>query len=116
MSVFHIMIASIVALTVVVVTYHLTGWKKIVDCYLMWFTKSYWKPYNIIEALSWFTKAIIIVPGLIFGIEIWWLYVFTLMTSVTLIWASNQKLLPTLVGFNSLWVWLSCMVLARSIL
>jgi hypothetical protein len=29
---------------------------------------------------------------------------------LTLIWASEKKLLPTLVGFNTIWVWISCMV------
>ena len=81
----------------------------------MWFTKSYWTNYNVIEALSWLTKAVIIVPGLIFGMQVWWLYLFALATSMTLIWASNKKLLPTLVGFNSLWIWISCMVLVQHI-
>ena len=79
----------------------------------MWFTKQYWTNYNIIEALSWFTKTIIIIPGLVFGIQIWWFYFFTLITSLTLIWASNKKLLPTLVGFNTIWVWLSCTVILK---
>lgn len=112
----HIAIATVSALLIVMLVYSVIGWRRIADCYAMWFDKSYWSDYNIIEALSWVTKAIIIVPGLIFGIEIWWLYFFTLFTSITLIWASNRKLLPTLVGFNTLWIWLSCMVLARSIL
>lgn len=95
--------------------YILTGWQKILDCYKMWLTKEYWKPYNIVEVLSWAAKAIIIVPGLIFDIQIWWLYFFTLITSLSLIWASNEKLLPTLVGFNTIWAWLSCMVLAQTL-
>jgi hypothetical protein len=82
----------------------------------MWLDKKYWTDYNVVEALSWFTKALIIVPGLIFGIQIWWLFFFTLATSLTLIWASNKKLLPTLVAFNTLWVWISCMVLIQNIL
>ena len=82
----------------------------------MWLDKKYWTDYNVVEALSWFTKALIIVPGLIFGIQIWWLFFFTLITSLTLIWASNKKLLPTLVAFNTLWVWISCMVLIQNIL
>ncbi len=90
-----------------------TRWSDIRACYAMWFTRSYWTNYNIVEALSWLTKAIIIVPGLIFGLQVWWLFFFTLLTSLTLIWASNRKLLPTLVGFNTLWVWISCMVLAQ---
>jgi hypothetical protein len=30
-----------------------------------------------------------------------------------LIWASEKKLLPTLVGFNTIWAWISCMVLSQ---
>ena len=91
---------------------HIT-FDKIKECYGMWFTKKYWTDYNTVEFLSWTTKAIIIVPGLIFGISVWWLYFLTLATSMTLIWASRKKSLPTLVGFNTLWVWISCMVLAQ---
>ena len=79
----------------------------------MWFSKEYWTDYNTVEFVSWVAKAIIIVPGLIFGIQIWWLYFLTLATSLSLIWASNKKLLPTLVGFNTLWVWISLMVLVK---
>jgi hypothetical protein len=96
--------------------YALTGWQKIIDCYHMWFTREYWKPYNIVEAASWFAKAIIIIPGLVFGIQIWWLYFFALLTSLTLIWASNEKLLPTLVGFNTLWVWLAVAVIVQNLI
>jgi len=95
--------------------YSFTGWKKIYDCYKLWFTKKYWTNYNIIEALSWIAKAIIIIPALIFGINIWQFYFISLITSITLIWASNQKLLPTLVGFNTLWIWLSLMVIVQKI-
>ena len=90
-----------------------TGWSKIRDCYAMWFTREYWTNYNTVEFISWLAKAIIIIPGLIFGIQIWQLYFLTLFTSLTLIWASNKKLLPTLVGFNTMWAWLSLMVLAQ---
>jgi hypothetical protein len=104
-------IATIVAIVLIAITYTHSTWEAIENCYRMWFTKEYWTNYNIVEFLSWFTKAIIIVPGLIFGIQIWWLFFLTLITSLTLIWASNKKLLPTLVGFNTLWVWISCMVI-----
>ena len=97
------------------ICYSLTGWRKVVSCYKMWFTKEYWKPYNIVEAASWFAKAIIIIPGLVFGIQIWWLYFFATATSLTLIWASNEKLLPSLVAFNTLWVWLACAVIVQNI-
>jgi len=96
-------------------TYHMAGWDKIKACYQMWFTREYWTDYNIVEFVSWFAKAIIIIPGLIFGIQIWQLYFLTLATSLTLIWASNKKLLPTLVGFNTIWTWISCMVLAKNL-
>jgi hypothetical protein len=82
----------------------------------MLFTKEYWTDYNTVEFMSWTAKAIIIIPGLIFGIQLWWLYFFTLVTSLTLIWASNKKLLPTLVGFNTMWAWLSLMVISQHII
>ena len=108
-------IATIVAVILIAITYTHSTWEAIGNCYRMWFTKEYWTNYNIVEFLSWFTKAIIIVPGLIFGIQIWWLFFLTLATSLTLIWASNKKLLPTLVGFNTLWVWISCMVIFQNL-
>ena len=77
------------------------------DCYMMWFTKEYWTAYNTVEFVSWLAKAIIIIPGLIFNIQIWELYYLTLLTSVSLIWASRKKALPTLVGFNTMWAWLA---------
>jgi len=95
--------------------YTVTGWRNVLDCYKMWFTREYWTNYNIIEAASWIAKAIIIIPALIFGINIWQLYFIALVTSLSLIWASNKKLLPTLVGFNTLWIWLSMMVIAQNI-
>ena len=93
--------------------YRHIGFDKMKECYGMWFTKAYWTDYNTVEFASWTAKACIIIPGLIFGISVWWLYFFTLATSLTLIWASEKKLLPTLVGFNTIWVWISCMVLAQ---
>jgi len=92
------------------------GWVDIKECYSMWFKKEYWTDYNIIEFISWTAKAIIIIPGLIFGINIWQFYYLTLITSGTLIWASRKKALPTLVGFNTMWLWLSMMVLAQHLL
>lgn len=116
MSVEQLVWATVAALFFIVVTYSGIGWKKVADCYRLWFNSNYWTTYNIVEFVAWLIKAIIIVPGLIFKIEIWWLYFFALITSIALMWASNKKLLPTLVGFNSLWVWLSCMVLAQTLI
>lgn len=109
----QILIASTVWIVLILTVYSHSGLAKIRDCYLMWLQRSYWTDYNTVEFISWFAKAVIIVPGLIFGIQIWQLYFLTLFTSLSLIWASNKKLLPTLVGFNTLWAWISCMVLAQ---
>ena len=104
-------LATITSIVIVIVVYTHSTWKAILDCYGMWFTREYWTNYNIIEAISWLAKAVIIIPGLIFGASYWWLYIFSLITSITLIWVSNKKLLPTLVAFNSLWIWISLMVI-----
>ena len=109
----QIIAGCLVWLVLIVLVYRHITFTKIKECYGMWFTKEYWINYNTVEFLSWAAKAVIIIPGLIFGIQIWWLYFFTLATSLTLIWASEKKLLPTLVGFNTIWAWISCMVLAQ---
>lgn len=108
--------ANAVFLLLIVIVYRHSGWLKIRSCYGLWFSRKYWTDYNIVEFASWAAKAVIIIPGLIFGVQIWWLFFLTLMTSLTLIWASNKKLLPTLVGFNTIWVWISCMVLAQHLI
>jgi hypothetical protein len=112
----QILVATAAWAILILITYRHITFVKIKECYGMWFTKKYWTDFNTVEFASWAAKAFIIVPGLIFGIQIWWLYFFTLATSVTLIWASEKKLLPTLVGFNTIWAWISCMVLAQHLL
>jgi hypothetical protein len=116
LSLIEIAIAVLIWLILTCIVYTYSGWKNIFNCYKMWFTRSYWTDYNIIEALSWIAKATIIIPALIFDINIWQFYLISLMTSMTLIWASNKKLLPTLVGFNTLWIWLSLMVIVKNIM
>jgi len=116
MTLDKILIATTIWLVCTILVYKRVGIENIKSSYKMWFTKEYWTDYNIVEFASWFTKAIIIVPGLIFNIQLWWLYFFTLITSLTLIWASNKKLLPTLVAFNTLWAWISFMVLVQNLL
>ena len=116
MNTAQLIAANLAALCLIYFVYRHTGWDNIKHCYGMWLTREYWTNYNLVEFLSWTAKATIIIPGLIFGISVWWLYFFTLLTSLTLIWASNKKLLPTLVGFNTMWVWLSCMVLAQHLI
>ena len=110
------LIASVIWFILIYLICYITGFIKIKNCYGIWFKSEYWTTYNLVEVISWFAKAIIIVPGLIFNINIWWLYFVTLTTSLTLIWASNKKLLPTLVAFNTLWAWISCMVLVKNLL
>jgi hypothetical protein len=109
----QILFATGTWMVLILIVYKHITFTKIKECYGMWFTKEYWTDYNTVEFVSWVAKAIIIIPGLIFHIQIWWLYFLTLFTSLTLIWASNKKLLPTLVGFNTMWAWLSLMVLAQ---
>lgn len=116
MTINQIIFANILSLILLYFVYKHTGFKKIKNCYCMFFTKKYWTNYNIVEFLSWTSKAIIIIPGLIFGISLWGLFFLTLCTSLALIWASNKKMLPTLVGFNTIWTWISCMVLAQYII
>lgn len=113
MDLFQALVASTSWVILIAIVFNHSGWQKIKECFGMWLTKEYWTNYNSVEFASWAAKAVIIVPGLLFGIQLWWLYFFTLVTSLALIWASNKKLLPTLVGFNVIWVWISCMVLAK---
>ena len=105
--------ALLVFLALISVLYSHIGWRKLLSVYRLWFTREYWTDYNTVEFLSWTAKAVIIIPGLIFGIQLWWLYWFTLLTSSLLVWASYRKLLPTLVAFNTIWIWISIMVLAQ---
>ena len=107
----HILAATFMWTIAIAVVYAHSGYDKIRECYGMWLTREYWTDYNTVEFISWFAKAIIIVPGLIWGIQIWQLYILTLATSLSLIWASNKKLLPTLVGFNTIWAWISIVVI-----
>jgi hypothetical protein len=62
------------------------------------------------------TKAAIIIPGLIFGVQIWWLFIFALVTSLALIWSSTVKTLPTLIWFNIIWSLLAITALSKHFL
>jgi hypothetical protein len=81
----------------------------------MFRNKTYWTDYNLIEFSAWMAKAIIIVPGLIFGIEIWYLHFVTLTTSSLLIWASMKKSLPTLIVFNTIWIMISLTIIIKNL-
>jgi hypothetical protein len=65
--------------------------------------KKYWNKANTVEFFAFMTKAAIIIPGLLFNTQVWWLYIFALITSLALIWSSTVKTLPTIVWFNILW-------------
>jgi len=95
--------------------YWAIGFKKIKEIMTMFFDKKYWVNYNVIEFCSWMAKAIIIVPGLLFGIELWYFHFLTLLTSSLLIWASMKKKLPTLITFNTIWIMISLTIIVRNI-
>ena len=92
------------------------GVKKIFKRYKMFLVKSYWTDYNTIEFAAWFAKAIIIIPGLVFGIEVWQFHFITLITSSLLIWASMRKDLPTLIVFNTIWICISLTILVKHLI
>lgn len=69
--------------------------------------KEYWNQANFVEALGFLVKLLIIIPGLLFGYQWWWLYIFAIISSVSLIWSSTIKTLPTVVIFNVIWILLA---------
>jgi len=79
---------------------------------LKFFNRGYWSKVNAIEALSFGTKIAIIFPGLLFGVQVWWLFVFALFSSTALIVTSTIKTLPTIIWFNICW----CILATASIL
>ena len=92
------------------------GWKLIWNRYGMYLSKKYWTDYNTIEFAAWMAKAVIIIPGLIFGIELWYMHFLTLLTSSLLIWASMRKDLPTLILFNTIWICISLTIITRNLI
>jgi hypothetical protein len=69
--------------------------------------KQYWSKANTVEFFAFMTKIAIIFPGLLFGKQFWWLYIFALVSSLALIWSSTVKTLPTIIWFNILWIFLA---------
>lgn len=80
------------------------------------FEKDYWTTVNKIEALSFGTKIVIIFPGLLFGVQFWWLYIFALMSSVALVLTSTIKTLPTIIWFNLAWIVLAASSIVKHFL
>jgi hypothetical protein len=77
------------------------------------YKKEYWNLPNTIEFFAFMTKAVIIFPGLVFGIQIWWLYILAFISSISLIWTSTVKTLPTIIWFNIIWTAVSGTYLLR---
>lgn len=78
--------------------------------------RSYWNKANSIEFCAFMTKISIIFPGLLFGKQWWWLYIFALASSLALIWTSTVKTLPTIIIFNVLWVILATTAILKHFL
>jgi hypothetical protein len=78
--------------------------------------KKYWNKANTIEFFAFVVKGSIIVPGLLFGYQWWWLYIFALISSLGLIWSSTVKTIPTLIWFNILWSILAIVAIAKHFL
>lgn len=75
--------------------------------------RSYWNKPNTVEFFAFMTKIAIIFPGLLFGKQFWWLYIFALISSISLIWSSTIKTLPTIIWFNILWSILAILSIAK---
>ena len=68
------------------ITYSATGLTRVQQVYAMWFDKQYWvKRYNVVEALAWGGKLLVILPAIFFSYEVWWAHIITLITSSLLI-------------------------------
>jgi hypothetical protein len=75
--------------------------------------RDYWTKANFVEFIAFVVKAVIIIPGLLFDMQVWWLYIAALISSAALVWSSTVKTLPTLIWFNILWIFLAIAAIAR---
>ena len=75
--------------------------------------RKYWNKPNTVEFFAFVAKAMIIIPGLLFDIQIWWFYIFAALSSLGLIWSSTKKTIPTLIWFNILWSILAIVAIAK---
>jgi len=90
--------------------------QKIVDAITEMSNREYWNRPNIVEAWGFTTKIAIIFPGLLFNKQWWWLYIFAIISSISLIWSSTKKTLPTIILFNVAWVILATTAIAKHFL
>ena len=72
-----------------------------------------WTKANTVEFFAFVAKAMIISPGLLFDISVWWFYIFALVSSLALIWSSTVKTIPTLIWFNILWSVLAALFILK---
>lgn len=75
--------------------------------------KEYWNKANTVEFFAFMIKIIIIFPGLVLNAQWWWLYIFSLFTSIALIWSSTVKTLPTIIILNIAWVIISILAITK---
>ena len=87
--------------------------KKIINAIKTMSNRSYWTSVNTVEAWGFATKIVIIFPGLLLGKQFWWLYIFAIISSVSLIWTSTHKTLPTIILFNVFWVILASLSILK---
>ena len=78
--------------------------------------KKYWNKPNLVEFWAFMTKLCIIFPGLLFGKQWWWLYIFALVSSIALIWSSTKKTLPSIILFNIGWTILATAAIIKYLL
>ena len=76
-------------------------------------SKEYWTKANSVEFFAFVVKAVIIIPGLLFNHQVWWLYILALVSSFMLVWSSTIKTLPTLIWFNILWIFLALAAIVK---
>ena len=86
---------------------------KIINAIKTMSNRSYWTRVNSVEAWGFATKIAIIFPGLLFDKQLWWLYIFAILSSVSLIWTSTRKTLPTIILFNVAWVILASLSILK---
>lgn len=86
---------------------------KIVSSIKTMSSKDYWTKVNTVEAWGFSTKIVIIFPGLLFGYQWWWVYIFAIASSLALIWSSTEKTLPTIILFNVFWVILASLSIIK---
>ena len=87
--------------------------RKIIDAIKTMSSKGYWNKPNMVEAWGFAIKIAIIFPGLLFDRQWWWLYIFAIISSISLIWSSTKKTLPTIILFNVAWVILACLSILK---